>query len=247
MRCALPKLEKSKKNFSLTLESTPSKSFFAQKAVHSVDLDEAKILKHEMLINLENFPKTWNLGVVQGTSGSGKSSFANHFFENQLFSEPLKKDLPVIDQFSEKCSFEERAEILSRLGLSQVPCWVKPYKALSNGQRARADAAVALSKAIKEKKVVVLDEWTSVVDRTVGQIMTSCLSKFLKKNPDLKVVLVTCHNDILEWCTPDWVVDCNQQKLFLPDSDGEKKNPLSNFQFTDATETFGSVLASFTI
>lgn len=233
-----------KKNiFELELSSIPSQSFFSQKAIHSVDLDPTKSLKHNLSIDLTDFPSDWNLGVVKGTSGSGKSSFAEKFFKTSGFSKPLNPDLPVIEQFSGEISFEERAEILNRLGLSQVPCWVKPYKALSNGQKARADAAVAIS--LGHSTCVVLDEWTSVVDRTVGKIMTSCLSKFLRSKPKLKLVLVTCHDDILEWCSPNWVVDCNRQKLEIPVD--EKKNPNSSFQFTDANELFGSALSAFTI
>lgn len=242
MRCVLLK----KKVFELELSSVPSQSFFSQKAIHSVDLHPTKSLKHTISIDLTHFPSTWRLGVVKGTSGSGKSSFAEKFFKGETFSQQLNPDLPVIDQFSEEFSFEERAEILNRLGLSQVPCWVKPYKALSNGQKARADAAIAISLASTKNQIVVLDEWTSVVDRTVGKIMTSCLDKFTKSKPNLRLVLVTCHDDILDWCFPDWIVDCNAQQLHIPLPD-EKKNQNSIFQSTDAKELFGTALSVITI
>ena len=55
------------------------------------------------------------------------------------------------------------------MGLSQVPCWVRPAFTLSNGQQARAKIALTLA---DNKDLAVIDEWTSVVDRTVAKVMS---------------------------------------------------------------------------
>jgi ABC-type ATPase with predicted acetyltransferase domain len=47
--------------------------------------------------------------------------------------------------------------------LNSVPSWYKPYQVLSNGEKFRADLARKL------KSNTVIDEFTSVVDRTVAK------------------------------------------------------------------------------
>ncbi len=59
------------------------------------------------------------------------------------------------------------------------------------------------------KDVFVIDEWTSVVDRTVAKAMSNCLQKFARKN-NKTVIALSCHYDVFEWLNPDWVIDCNK-------------------------------------
>ena len=93
------------------------------------------------------------------------------------------------------------------VGLSAVPCWIRPAITLSNGQKERAEIALQMA---REDKLVVIDEWTSVVDRTVGKIMSECIQKWARKS-EKQVVLLSCHYDVFDWLQPDWVIDCNKQ------------------------------------
>ena len=34
-----------------------------------------------------------------------------------------------------------------------------------------------------------------------------------------KIILLSCHHDIIEWVKPDWLIDCNKQQFFLPQSE----------------------------
>jgi GNAT superfamily N-acetyltransferase len=97
-----------------------------------------------------------------------------------------------------------------------VPCWIRPYKTLSNGQQARAQAAYLLTKS---DDIVCIDEWTSVVDRTVVKAMSVCVDKFTRRN-NKRIILCSCHYDIIEWVRPDWIIDCNKQEFQMPQSDG---------------------------
>lgn len=92
---------------------------------------------------------------------------------------------------------------------------------MSNGQRARAEAVLLMC---QNNEYVFIDEWTSVVDRTVAKAMSVCISKYAKKH-NKKIILLSCHYDILEWLSPDWMIDCNKQLFELPKSD--------NFFFTE--------------
>ena len=56
--------------------------------------------------------------------------------------------------------------------------------------------------------VVVFDEFTSVVDRTVAQIGSAAVSRAIRGGRiERRFVAVTCHYDVLPWLEPDWVVD----------------------------------------
>ncbi|NLF32091.1 MAG: GNAT family N-acetyltransferase, partial [Planctomycetes bacterium] len=84
--------------------------------------------------------------------------------------------------------------------------WIRPYRTLSNGERFRCDLARALS---TKAELAVVDEFTSVVDRTVGRIGSAAAARAVRggRVGARRFVAVSCHYDILEWLAPDWVVD----------------------------------------
>jgi len=57
----------------------------------------------------------------------------------------------------------------------------------------------------------VVDEWTSVVDRTVAKAMSLSLGKHARHTGG-QVVAVACHYDVIEWLDPDWIIDCNKSE-----------------------------------
>src|SRR4029077_5021989 len=52
--------------------------------------------------------------------------------------------------------------------------------------------------------LIVMDEFTSVVDRTVAQIGSAALAKTVRQRGQ-KFIAVTCHEDVEDWLQPDWV------------------------------------------
>jgi ABC-type ATPase with predicted acetyltransferase domain len=54
------------------------------------------------------------------------------------------------------------------MGLASVPTWLRPYALLSNGEQYRASLAYKVGKA-SENDVILIDEFTSVVDRDVAK------------------------------------------------------------------------------
>jgi len=196
----------------VVLRSEASKSFRCQAAANSLDIDTEKKLTHHLHIDGIHLPKDWNIGLVCGASGSGKTTLALHLFGPDVFQCSIDEERPIIEQFPAKYTYEQCAAMLNGIGLTSVPCWIRPYKTLSNGQKARAMAAYLMS---QEKDIVVLDEWTSVVDRTVAKAMSLCVHKYAKR-ANKRIILLSCHYDIIEWVQPDWLIDCNKQQFFLP-------------------------------
>lgn len=194
--------------YSLTLESKPSKSFYSQKAADSLDIDTAKKLAHTFTVEAD-LESDYNIGLIVGASGSGKTTLAQHVFGADCFTTLLKPKQPIIDQFPKDMDYNARAAALNGVGLTQVVCWIRPAATLSNGQRERAEIALQLAYMTSDATAVV-DEWTSVVDRTVAKVMSHCIQKHARR-ANARVVLCSCHYDVIEWLDPDWVVDCNKQ------------------------------------
>lgn len=192
-------------NYSVRLESPVSKSFRCQMAANSLDIDVEKKSIHELSIDADLETK-WNVGLIVGASGSGKTTLAKQIFGEHCFNFEIDESKPVIEQFPESWSYEDCQNALNGIGLSQVTCWIRPVYTLSNGQKSRAIAALQLAR----QENFVVDEWTSVVDRTVAKSMSNCLQKHAIKN-DKQIVAVSCHYDVIEWLNPDWVIDCNKQ------------------------------------
>jgi ABC-type uncharacterized transport system fused permease/ATPase subunit len=147
-------------------------------------------------------PSNFKLGVIVGGSGTGKSTMLKHFgVEETPIWQPNKA---VISHFN---SPEDGIDRLSSVGFNSIPSWYKPYEVLSNGEKFRADLAR------KIKTNAVIDEYTSVIDRTVAKAASVALSKYIKNNDIHNVVLSTCHYDILEWLEPDWVLNTDTGEL----------------------------------
>lgn len=194
--------------YRLKLESPVHTSFRCQKAANSLDIDVAKKSVHEIEVEAD-VTSDFSIGLIVGASGSGKTTLAQHIFKDISLKTLLKDELPVIDQFPESYSYDDCAAALSGIGLTSVPCWIRPVYTLSNGQKARAEAAISMA---VNKDMTVIDEWTSVVDRTVAKVMSHCVAKHARKSKK-KVVLLSCHYDVVEWLDPDWIIDCNSQKF----------------------------------
>jgi ABC-type multidrug transport system ATPase subunit len=215
------------KNIEVILKSEINKEFRCQVAANSLDIDVEKKSIHHLKIDNINIPDKWNIGLVYGNSGSGKTTMIKHLFGDKIFEVKLDEDKPIINQLPEDMSYEDCAKMLNGIGLNSVPCWIRPVKTLSNGQRARAEAVYLMTQS---DEIIFIDEWTSVVDRTVAKAMSLCLYKYAKRN-NKRLVLCSCHVDILEWLNPDWMIDCNKQKFILPESEDFFFNKREQLQF----------------
>lgn len=150
----------------------------------------------------------WNIGVVVGPSGSGKTSIGKVIFgEDKIYDyrEGRAYDKPIIDEIAPGGDFNEVTGALANVGLGDVPAWLRPFHVLSNGEQFRA----GLARIVCEKpSEIVVDEFTSVVDRQIAKIGSQAFQKAWRRgNPEGKVVLLTPHYDIIDWIQPDWVID----------------------------------------
>ena len=172
------------------------------------DVPPSERSEQQWEVKLE-LPDEWNVGVIVGPSGSGKSTVAKELFEKHLvngFEWPKNKS--ILDGFPEM-PIKEIVTLLSSVGFSSPPSWVRPFHVLSNGEQFR----VTMARAIAENKdLCVVDEFTSVVDRTVAKIGSCAIAKTIRRR-NQKFIAVACHYDIVEWLEPDWVYQPHLNKF----------------------------------
>ena len=160
----------------------------------------------DLVADLPIDEQDWSLGLVVGPSGSGKTSIGRRILGEDAFYEPdgWPKDKPVIDAIAPGEKFDDVSTALSSVGLGDVPAWLRPYHVLSNGEQFRANLARIVCESPAR---VVVDEFTSVVDRQVAKVGAYAFSKAWKRKHAGQCVLLSCHYDIIDWLEPDWVYD----------------------------------------
>ena len=147
----------------------------------------------------------WNIMLICGNSGSGKSTILRELFGGQKKLEYDYKKA-VISQFTE-WKVEDVCDLLFSVGLSSVPTWLRKPNELSNGERARLDLCKSIYDA-RNGEIVIIDEYTSVVNRACAKSMSFALQRYARQK-DLKFVIASCHYDIIPWLQPDYVFNMN--------------------------------------
>jgi hypothetical protein len=227
-------IENSTKNF---------ESYRAQRVKSLFNAEDGSSFKTEANLDIEDLD--WGIGLIVGASGTGKTSIGKQFFgTNKIYDLYADWDCsqPIVDCILPDGDFDKATGALAAVGLGDVPSWLRPFNALSNGQQFRAGLARLVTEAPDE---VVVDEFTSVVDRQIAKIGALAFAKNWRRNKGKKVVLLSCHYDIIEWLQPDWVYDVNTKVLKKKLKSATDRK--SNLTFGRSTELIGNCLKSIII
>lgn len=145
----------------------------------------------------------WSIGLIVGPSGCGKSTVARSLFGDALDSQFDWGADSVIDCFPKELTVQQISDICMAVGFNTIPAWLRPHAVLSNGEKFRVELARRLASS---DPLIVMDEFTSVVDRQVAKIGSHAAQKYIRKS-GRKFVAVSCHADIIDWLDPDWVLE----------------------------------------
>jgi len=168
-------------------------------AMFDVPLADVSRLEWNAELPIEDEP--WNVGLIVGPSGAGKTQIASRIFDKHFHPKLRWQRRPVIDDFKKALSIQDISKACQAVGFNTIPAWMRPYAVLSNGEKFRVDLARRL---LELSDPIVIDEFTSVVDRQVAKIGAHAAQKYVRRN-DRQLVAVTCHEDIEDWLQPDWV------------------------------------------
>lgn len=216
-------------------------SFRAEKVKSLFNAESGHTWEH--IANIPTEDDDWQIGMIVGPSGSGKTSIGRSIWEDVRIYDPAEgwpEDAPIIDHIAPDKDLSIATAALGGVGLGDVPSWLRPFKVLSNGEQFRAGLAKIICDAPEK---CIIDEFTSVVDRQIAQIGAGAFSKAWRRNKGSKVVLLSCHYDVIDWVQPDWVYDTREGVLV--------KKPLNapslNYKFGRQTEVTGNFLKSIII
>jgi GNAT superfamily N-acetyltransferase len=185
-------------------------SFRVQQVAGMFDVPIGRRAAERFCVEIPDLGDRWQIGLVVGPSGSGKTTIARRLFGDRLYrARPWPDDCAVVDGFGDR-SIKEITGMLTAVGFSSPPGWIKPYGVLSGGEQFRCDLARALLTAGQsapreddEKRranpenalaevdreapragdplpLVAFDEFTSVVDRNVARIASAAVSKAIR-------------------------------------------------------------------
>lgn len=212
--------------FNITKETTPEETFRVSSVLNAFDISAGKIKEHfEGNIDIEG--KEWNIGLIVGSSGTGKSTIAKELFPDTYIFEQTYSGSSVIDDMPEGKSVKDITKAFTSVGFASPPSWLKPYSVLSNGEKMRCDLAKSI---LEEKEIVVFDEFTSVVNREVAKTGSFAIQKAIRKL-NKKFVAVGCHSDIIEWLQPDWIYNTDEQRFFFALEN--TNDPTSNSKYSE--------------
>jgi energy-coupling factor transporter ATP-binding protein EcfA2 len=191
-------------NASITVQSPVTRTPRVLQLEGMFDLQPTQKTALSWEVRLPLDEKSWNVGLIVGPSGCGKSTIARTLWPTETargasFTWPA--DRALVDAFPAALSIKDIAELLSSVGFSAPPAWLRPYAVLSTGQQFRVTLARLLAEA---PSLAVLDEYSSVVDRIVAQVGSAALARTVRRR-NQRFIAVTCHHDVEEWLQPDWV------------------------------------------
>ncbi len=174
------------------------------------DIPPSQRSEQRWTVELPIEERPWQIGLIVGPSGCGKSTLARELFGSAIVSGyDWPPDRSLVDGFPASLGIKEITGLLSSVGFSSPPAWLRPFATLSTGEQFRATIARALAES---PELAVIDEFTSVVDRTVARIGSAAIARTVRGS-NRKLVAVGCHYDVIDWLQPDWLFDPSSNRF----------------------------------
>lgn len=224
------------RHFDIIKTSQIDKTFRVAKVESDFDLKPEHSNEH--FIGDFDLPDKWQIGLIVGGSGTGKTTIAKNLFGDNIVNNLLYTHKSVIDDMPKSLTVTEISKMFYAVGFGSVPSWLKPYSVLSNGEKMRVDIA----RAISERDFTVFDEFTSVVDRQVAKVASLAISKMIRKT-DKQFIAISCHHDVEDWLAPDWVFNTDTMKFSFTKGTGN----LNGLKSENVSEANGQSLGNIII
>lgn len=193
-------------NFDIVRTSDIDDTFRVSKIKNDFDVKADHANEH--FVGEIKLPNEWQIGMIVGGSGTGKTTIGTELFGDLIFDNYEYSAKSVVDDMPKEATMEEIQSMFYTVGFGSVPSWLKPYHVLSNGEKMRVD----LARKMLSSDFIVFDEFTSVVDRQIAKVMSMAINKAIKRYPEKQFVAISCHKDVVEFLQPDWLFDTDEMK-----------------------------------
>lgn len=197
-------------SFDVVKETDAQNSFRVASVMGQFDLQSSHI-RERFVGTLDIEDKSWNIGVIYGASGTGKTSIVKELFRKHYIRDLQYQAASILDDMPTSQDVKTITKTFNAVGFSSPPSWLKPYSVLSTGEQMRVNLARAI---LEERDLIVFDEFTSVVNRDVAKIGSYAIQKTIRRLKK-QFIAVTCHYDVLEWLQPDWTFCTDDMRFFF--------------------------------
>lgn len=120
------------------------------------DVAPAKASEETRDVDLSGLPAEWNVGVIVDPSGAGRTTVAKELFRQDLAAGwPRPDDKSILDGFPAGTGIKDITGLLSSVGFTSPPGWLRPFHVLTNGQQFRVNLARTLA---EKSALAVVDE-----------------------------------------------------------------------------------------
>lgn len=233
-------------NFNIVKKSKVPHTFRTDYIIGKYDLQIQDEVTETFIGSIPLEKINWQIGLIVGGSGTGKTTIAKHLFSKQyITTSNMNQDQPIINCFNKNKDMNTILKTLNSVGLNTVWSYLKPYNVLSNGEKMRVDLAEML---LNDEPLQIFDEFTSVVDRTIAKTSCIAVNKAIRKTSK-KIVFVSCHDDIINYLSPDWVYNTDNNTFII--NENKKKTTKSELEFmpflTNKIKKYGNCLVNTTI
>ena len=163
-------------SFNIVKKVSPKETFRVASVMGKFDLQNNQVI--EKFNGYLDLDFEWQVGLIVGGSGTGKTTIAKDLFPDSYVYEYEYSSETILDDMPKKTCVSEITSIFNQVGFSSVTSWLKPYDVLSNGEKMRVDLAKSL---LMESNLIVFDEFTSVVDRKIAKIGSFAVQKAIRR------------------------------------------------------------------
>ena len=106
------------------------------------DLPAEKVSRLTWEVDLPLEERPWSVGLITGPSGCGKSTVARRLWPDEAAAaRDWPRDRSIVDAFPAALSVKDVTALLSSVGFSSPPAWLRPFHVLSTGQQFRVTLA----------------------------------------------------------------------------------------------------------
>jgi len=106
-------------HFDIVREARPTESFRIKSVIGTYDLQQSTSTEH--FVGDFDLPEQWNIGLIVGRSGSGKTTIANELFADDIIRGFDYTHDNILDDMPKTATVNDICKTLTSVGFSSPP------------------------------------------------------------------------------------------------------------------------------